>query len=428
MPHADEGIRAILAEVGDVLLERFQRLPEHRENARHDLVTEADLEAERLLADRLRQLDPDLDVLGEETGRAPRGSDDAWIIDPIDGTTNFIMGKPYFAISLARWQGGRVTAGYVHNPVSGELYHTTAELGRSFLNGQRIRVSATDRLQAALVVFGFSANMPAIRRYHAHWPRVFSDCRKGVGWTAPALTLCNVARGRVDAFIDSGAGAFGQAAGALIAANAGAALWNSDLSPYDPGVRGVIACAPGLADELKRTRASSGTDPLLRTAGEHDLALVRNMVPYYIYDMSESMGWDCNGKGRYDGCDELPDYWTKEGHYAYVITVEGKTAGFALARPVPDEPERMEIGEFFVLRKFRGLGVGARVARELFDTFRGRWLVRVLDGNTPARAFWERVVSDYTNGDFERTSGTHECPRSGRWPMQFFRFRSGDRP
>ena len=424
MPHADERIRAILAEAGDFLRNRFRGLPRHCEKARHDLVTKADLQAERLITDRLCQLTPDVDVLGEETGRGPRALDDAWVVDPIDGTTNFVMGKPYFAISVARWRQGRVTAGYVHDPVSGDLYHATAESGGSFLNGQPIRVSGTDALKASLVVFGFSADMPAIRSYHTTWGRVFSECGKGVGWTAPALTLCNLARGRIDAFIDNGASANGQAAGALIAANAGAVLWNRDLSPYAPGVRGIVACTPGIAADLERSGRHASPEPLLRAAGELDYTLVRNLVPYYIYDMSESMGWECDREGRYDGCDELPEYWTKKGHHPYVVVVGGKTAGFALVRPSPAEPGRMEIGEFFILRAFRGCGVGTQVAAQLFDAFAGEWLVRVLDGNVPARAFWEQVVSGYTNGDFEQTSEVYQYPHSGRWPMQFFRFRS----
>ena len=182
---------------------------------------------------------------------------------------------------------------------------------------------------------------------------------------------------------------------------------------------------PHADEQIRAILAEAGG--VLREAVEADLPLVRNLVPYYIYDMSESMGWDCNREGRYDGCDDLPDYWSEQNHHAYVVTLEGKTAGFALVRPAPGEPERMEIGEFFVLRKFRGRGVGARVARKLFDGFPGGWLVRVLDDNAPALEFWERVVSDYTNGGFTRTSETYECPHSGRWPMQFFRLQSGGR-
>ena len=209
----------------------------------------------------------------------------------------------------------------------------------------------------------------------------------------------------------------------MIVGNAGGVLWNSDMTPYDPGVQGVVACAPGIASELARSRTpADAAVPVLRKATAPDLAIVRNLVPYYVYDMSESMGWDCNGEGRYDGCDDLPDYWSKPGHHAHVITVQGRVAGFAMARPCPCEPDRMEVGEFFVLRRFRGRGVGALSAKQLFGAFPGKWLIRVLDGNKPALAFWERVIARHAVGDVRRTSETYECPHSGRWPMQFFRF------
>ncbi len=138
--------------------------------------------------------------------------------------------------------------------------------------------------------------------------------------------------------------------------------------------------------------------------------------------MSEYMGWDCNQQGRYDGVDDLADYWEKPGYCPYLIRVDGRIGGFAMVRPYPGEPARTEIGEFFILRKFHGQGIGRQCAFWLFDAHVGDWLIRVLDGNTGARAFWQRVIDQYTVGAFERTSQVYECPRFGRWPMQFYRF------
>ena len=162
----------------------------------------------------------------------------------------------------------------------------------------------------------------------------------------------------------------------------------------------------------------------VQTAADRDLAFVRNLVPYYIYDMSEYMGWGPNREGRYDGCDDLADYWQKADHHPYLIMADDKAVGFAMVRPYPEDPTHLEIGEFFVLRKFRGCGIGRQSACLLFDAHPGKWLVRVLDGNAGALGFWQAVIHDYSGGHVAQTAETYECPHSGSWPMQFFRFES----
>jgi len=165
-------------------------------------------------------------------------------------------------------------------------------------------------------------------------------------------------------------------------------------------------------------------DIQLFPATDSDRDLIKNLVLYYVYDMSEYMGWNCNDKGRWDGCDDLPDYWEKPGHQPYVIRVDGSVAGFVLMRPFPNEPERYEFGDFFVARAFKGRGVGKASAFRAFDAHPGKWLVRVLDGNHGALAFWAKVVDEYTEGDFVQTTEQYEDLQSGTWDMQFYRFES----
>ena len=167
---------------------------------------------------------------------------------------------------------------------------------------------------------------------------------------------------------------------------------------------------------------------VLRKAADDDFFLIENLVPYYIYDMSGDLGWEPNEEGCYDGCDELLEYWQKPGHHPYVITVDGKIGGFALVRPYPGDYERTEMGEFFVLRKFQGRGVGTTSAFRLFASHPGPWLVRVLDGNTRARRFWHKVIAQYTEGRFTQTGEQYRCPHSGTWPMQFYRFEGRNQP
>jgi len=169
-------------------------------------------------------------------------------------------------------------------------------------------------------------------------------------------------------------------------------------------------------------------DTVLRKATDDDFPLIKSLVPYYIYDMSGDMGWGPNAEGRYDGCDELRDYWHKPDHHPYVITVGGRIGGFAMVRPYPGDLERTEIGEFFVLRKFQGRRVGRASAFWLFDSHPGRWLVRVLDRNAGACRFWKKTIAAYTDGRFTQTAEQYLCPHSGTWPMQFYRFESMSQP
>lgn len=159
-------------------------------------------------------------------------------------------------------------------------------------------------------------------------------------------------------------------------------------------------------------------------ATTEDFAVVKNLVPYYIYDMSEFMGWDCNAEGRWDGCDELPDYWKEPDHHPFLIKVNQSVAGFAMIRRFPDELDRYEVGEFFVARKFKRQRIGKRCAFWLFDAFPGKWIVRVLDANSGARSFWDSVIREYTDGAMIQTSEQYVCHSSGTWQMQFYRFES----
>ena len=160
------------------------------------------------------------------------------------------------------------------------------------------------------------------------------------------------------------------------------------------------------------------------TATAEDFAVVKNLVPYYIDDMSGFMGWDCNAEGKWDGCDDLPDYWKKPDHHPFLIKVDQNVAGFAMIRRFPDELDRYEVGEFFVAKKFKGQKVGKRSAFWLFNAFPVKWLVRVLDANTGARLFWDKVIREYTDGAMMQTAEQHVCAHSGTWPMQFYRFES----
>ena len=151
-------IRDILFEVGRLLGSRYQETQKHTEKERFHLVSEVDVEVEQLLIERLRSTYTDDAIFSEESGYSDGSSNSQWIIDPIDGTANFIAGVPYFAISIARETEGDIVEGHIYNPVSEEYYHSTKSLGKSFLNHKPISVSETEDIRKALMAFGFSAN------------------------------------------------------------------------------------------------------------------------------------------------------------------------------------------------------------------------------------------------------------------------------
>jgi predicted acetyltransferase len=137
-----------------------------------------------------------------------------------------------------------------------------------------------------------------------------------------------------------------------------------------------------------------------------DLLIVKNLVPYYIYDMSEYMGWPCGADGSFEGCQFIETYWSEAGKHAFVLRSGNELGGFAMVRGNHAEPEiDYSIAEFFVLRKFRGQGTGERIARHLFDRFRGRWMVEQLELNQPAVSFWRKVIHRYCDGTFEQRVG-----------------------
>ena len=145
-----------------------------------------------------------------------------------------------------------------------------------------------------------------------------------------------------------------------------------------------------------------------------DYTLIQNLIRFYIYDMSEFMGWPCPEDGLYGGVDDQPYYfgktpenedalwpegWTGKG---YKILVDGEIAGFCLVRFFnKGDAQLHDIGEFFIVRKFRKKGLGRRVAHTIFGLFPGSWQVRQLLENRPAQLFWRKVIAAYTNGQFE---------------------------
>ena len=212
-----------------------------------DVVTAADRAVERLLVEGVRAARPDDGLLGEEGTSTAGTSGLRWVVDPIDGTVNYLYGIPHWAVSIAVEHERRPVVGVVLDPPKGELF--TAVVGRgAWLDGRRLACSGATDLGHALVAtgFGYDARRRTVQaRLATHvLPRVRDLRRLGAG----ALDLCAVAAGRVDAYYEQGLSPWDLSAGGLVATEAGAVL--SGLGGDPSGYPMVLASAPGVRDAL----------------------------------------------------------------------------------------------------------------------------------------------------------------------------------
>lgn len=142
-------------------------------------------------------------------------------------------------------------------------------------------------------------------------------------------------------------------------------------------------------------------------------ALLVRLMELYSYEFSVYSNDDISEYGYY-GYNHIDDYWNEDGRYPYLIRADGKIAGFALICPrcdYRDEKDARCFGEFFVMLKYRRMGIGKQVAMQLFDRHRGHWEVCYWKNNLPASLFWKEVVEEYTNGNYHicGTESNHNC-------------------
>lgn len=227
----------------------------------HDLVTEVDKGSERLIRKLVQTHFPHHSFLGEEgvdpgpeaSARAiadAREAEYLWIVDPIDGTTNFVHGFPYFCVSIALAYRGEVIVGVVYDPMKDELF--LAEKGKgAYVHGKRMKVSEEGTLRESLIATGFPAE-------HDH---ALAVNLKGIQSLAPqvrnlrisgsaALHMAYVAAGRLSGFWEIGLSSWDMAAGALLIQESGGTVTDASGKPYDLGVRNVVATNGRIQQEL----------------------------------------------------------------------------------------------------------------------------------------------------------------------------------
>lgn len=230
----------------------------------NDVVTVADKAAEELIVARLSAARPGDSFIGEEGGsRAGAGGDGVrWIVDPIDGTVNYVYGMPYYAVSLAAEARGRLLVGVVHNIATGTVYHASAGAG-AFRDGAAVRCNEPAELGRSMLATGFGYDPDQRARQGALLAEVMPHVRDIRRTGSAALDLCMVADGTVDAYYESGPNVWDYAAGGIVAAEAGAVvggLWG-DV----PGRSMILAAAPAIAGPLRGLLRSRKADTAYRS-------------------------------------------------------------------------------------------------------------------------------------------------------------------
>jgi myo-inositol-1(or 4)-monophosphatase len=240
-------------EAGRVLAEKFGRASLAVERKGEiDLVTEADLAAERLIVERVRSYFPRHSILTEEAGevlRDERPSEFKWIVDPLDGTTNYAHGYPCFCVSIALERAGEIVLGVVHDPTRDETF--AAERGEgATLNGRRARVSATEDLGRAMLCTGFPYDVRERTEFARHFTNFIMSAQAVRRDGAAALDLAYVACGRFDGFWEEGLRPWDVAAGKLIVEEAGGRVTHYDGSPFHIYTPPIAASNGLIHDEM----------------------------------------------------------------------------------------------------------------------------------------------------------------------------------
>lgn len=239
---ADKGARKLLFHFGN--------LSKVKKKGAIDLVTEADTESEKSIIDTIRSNFPEHSILAEESGRITGEHRYQWIVDPLDGTTNYAHQLGLFSISIAFSLDGDIVLGIVLNPITGELFTAMKGHGAE-LNGQTIKVSNTKKVSESLLVTGFPYNFKTI--IDPLMARFFNCLNASQGIRrlgSAALDLCFVASGRFDGYWEQELKPWDTAAGFLIASEAGAVITDFSNQPFTVDKKEILATNGKIHNEM----------------------------------------------------------------------------------------------------------------------------------------------------------------------------------
>ena len=252
-------------DAGKIMLRNWERLDTLKvnEKQRNDFVTEVDLQAEREIIRTLNKIYPDHAILAEESGVSGESDEYQWIIDPLDGTTNYLNGFPHFAVSIGLKHKGRLEAGLIYDPLKQDIFMASRGQGAT-LNDRRIRVKKRTSLEGALIATGIPA------RHMQHKPaflEMMSSLMSNGGQLrrtgSAALDLAYVAAGRLDGFWEIGLNPWDMAAGAVLIQEAGGLVgdFSGDMKFMETG--NIVSGSPKIFKGLLQTIQPHKTPELM---------------------------------------------------------------------------------------------------------------------------------------------------------------------
>jgi len=223
----------------------------HRKKGAVDLLTRVDLACEEAIRAVLSRHTPSVPILGEEGGGA-RDARTRWIVDPLDGTTNFVHGFPAYAVSIGLQVDGELAAACIYDPLRDHLY--TADKGQgAFCNGRRLAVSEASTLEDALVLTGFAYDRRERADFYLRFVKRFLEASRGLRRAgAAALDLAHIACGRADGFWEFGLSPWDVAAGVLLVREAGGRVTDMGLGPLSIDRPRLLATNGRIHDEMSQ--------------------------------------------------------------------------------------------------------------------------------------------------------------------------------
>lgn len=224
-----ELLKNTVKQAGNILLEGFYSPKNVKYKGFGDIVTETDVRIENFLWEALSKKLPDYDFIAEENHKSSNFSGKCIIVDPIDGTTNFVHKLPFVAISIGVYEYGKSQLGIVFNPILNEMYNAQRGCG-AFLNNIKLSVSETDKIEDSLIATGFPYDFTFNNKQSVLWrlDRIISQTRGVRRFGAASIDLCFVAKGIFEGYYEGGLKPWDVAAGALIVEEAGGVI--SDIS------------------------------------------------------------------------------------------------------------------------------------------------------------------------------------------------------
>ncbi len=239
--------KLIARAAGSVLRERYGQPREIHAKGWRDIYTDADLAAQKTIVDLIRSRDPTAAILAEEGITPPDGARLIWVIDPLDGTTNYARRIPTFCTSIGVVQDSRPIAGAIYDPLHDYLFAAEIDRGAT-LNGMPLHASGTSHIAEAIIGLDWGRGEKA-RAIELEWVRaVGTQCRTMRAAGSAALGLCYLAAGWIDVYYHGALSPWDSAAGQLIAQEAGVKLFNFDRKPFNYTDPTCLACGPQLVE------------------------------------------------------------------------------------------------------------------------------------------------------------------------------------